>query len=116
MNEFDDQMTVPCPSCEALLRVPVDSGGRFARCPNCKEKFTIPSPAAMMDETVAGWLIDEEDLDDDGAADNGAAMTVPHSHSRVPEYVRHRLPSWFDSQVPEHCLIYLPDARIPESG
>lgn len=53
---------VHCPNCQSQFRVPINAGGKTARCPSCKEPFVIPPPDDLIEETISSWL--EEDLDD----------------------------------------------------
>ena len=65
---FIMMMTIHCPACNVRLSVPVNAGGRAARCPKCKTKFRIPDPRSMLDETVTCWM----DLDIDHEAEDEA--------------------------------------------
>ncbi len=65
-------MLIHCPSCQTALHVPVGSSGRPARCPSCKNKFAVPHPKQIMEDTVAAWLVSdfmskevEEEREDD---------------------------------------------------
>jgi len=51
-----ETLQIHCPSCGVRLDVPVNAGGRPARCPKCKTRFRVPEPHVMLDETVTCWL------------------------------------------------------------
>ncbi|MFA9477519.1 hypothetical protein ACERK3_04340 [Phycisphaerales bacterium AB-hyl4] len=52
-------MLMRCPDCDKPLQVPDDKVGRRARCSACRSVFVIPDPLAGMDETIAGWLVED---------------------------------------------------------
>ena len=52
-------MDVQCAGCKRKLRVPDGSSGRHVRCPACKHKFIVPTPAELMDATISGWLVED---------------------------------------------------------
>lgn len=56
------EIKVYCPSCRAVLRVPVTAAGKVARCPACQTKFLIPAERDVMEETVSSWI--EQDVED----------------------------------------------------
>jgi len=56
------EIKVFCPSCRAVLRVPLDAAGKVARCPGCQCKFLIPDQNDVMEETVSSWI--EQDVED----------------------------------------------------
>jgi hypothetical protein len=35
-------LTIPCPSCQRILRVPENLLGQAAKCPSCSQTFTVP--------------------------------------------------------------------------
>jgi rRNA maturation protein Nop10 len=57
-------MTINCPQCHRKLQVPDNAIGRRARCPACRGKFVIPHPQDAMQQTIAGFVL--EDLPDKG--------------------------------------------------
>jgi hypothetical protein len=61
-------MQIHCPGCGVRLSVPMDAGGRPARCPACKTRFRVPDPRTMLDDTVTCWLgLDNMDPDEEAA-------------------------------------------------
>lgn len=57
---------IGCPRCGTLLAVPPGSFGRKVRCGQCRQRFRLPAPAAVTDETVADWLYEEPEAEDPG--------------------------------------------------
>ena len=57
-------INVYCPSCRAVLRVPVSAAGKVARCPTCQAKFQVPvqQEDPGLEETVSSWI--EQDVED----------------------------------------------------
>ncbi len=45
-------MQFPCPTCNATLALPDESGGRKAQCPSCQAVFTVPAVNAASNENV----------------------------------------------------------------
>jgi LSD1 subclass zinc finger protein len=52
-------MKIHCPGCAKPLEVPDGCVGRRARCAYCNQKFVIADPKAMMDETIASWMLED---------------------------------------------------------
>ncbi len=52
-------MKIQCPGCAKSLEVPDGCVGRRARCAYCSHKFVIADPKAMMDETIASWMLED---------------------------------------------------------
>lgn len=52
-------MKIQCPGCAKSLEVPDGAIGRRARCAYCNHKFIIADPKAMMDETIASWMLED---------------------------------------------------------
>lgn len=52
-------MKIQCPGCSKSLEVPDGCVGRRARCAYCQHKFVIADPKAMLDETVASWILED---------------------------------------------------------
>lgn len=52
-------MKIQCPGCAKPLEVPDGCVGRRARCAYCNSKFIIADPRAMLDETVASWILED---------------------------------------------------------
>lgn len=52
-------MKIQCPGCAKPLEVPDGCVGRRARCAFCNHKFIIADPKAMLDETVASWMLED---------------------------------------------------------
>lgn len=77
-----DTMMVHCTGCRAVLRVPADTSGRWARCPACKTKFRIPEPDELLDETVSSWLEQETEtlhrMEEDGRLSEVGAGASSH--------------------------------------
>jgi len=59
------EVVIHCANCNQSLRVPGNAAGSQARCPACKQLFTIPSLDGMLEETITGWIMHdvEEMLD-----------------------------------------------------
>lgn len=82
------KITFPCSFCNATLRVPAESVGKFARCPNCDATQPIPadgagrSPAVSrpMDRPEASRLDSEFEFDDRHEA---PVATAPPPRVRV---------------------------------
>lgn len=51
------EVVIHCAHCNQSLRVPSDAAGHDARCPACKEMFTIPSLDNMLEDTITGWIV-----------------------------------------------------------
>ena len=56
-------MTIRCPQCNRRLQVPDNTIGRRARCPACRAKFVIADPNDAMQQTVTGFVLDENSSD-----------------------------------------------------
>ncbi len=68
---MSEVMQIHCPSCGVRLGIPGDAGGRMARCPKCNNKFKVPDPRQMLDDTITCWL----NLDQMGDDEHGESVT-----------------------------------------
>ena len=59
LSDREAIMLMRCPDCDKQLQVPDGTVGRRARCSACRSVFIIPDPRAGMEETVAGWLVED---------------------------------------------------------
>ncbi len=130
-------MDVPlnCPKCEARLHVPTGISGRLARCPRCKTKFRVPDLTAELEDTVTGWLVDDNPGDttvqpalrpvkpetttkpppEEKAAQSTRPAegdsAEPHDDvdhwTKLPESVRQRLSKWFHAMEGERFRSYI---------
>lgn len=55
-----DRITIRC-SCGAKLKMPAKAAGKRARCPKCKEVFTIPKPEPEPVAAGSGAPLDDDD-------------------------------------------------------
>lgn len=51
------EVVIHCANCKQSLRVPSEAAGSQARCPACKQMFTIPSLDGMLEDTITGWIV-----------------------------------------------------------
>jgi len=56
-----EPMHVQCPSCGAVLSVPLDYRHSHARCAKCHHRFALPEFNKVIEETVADWLTECEE-------------------------------------------------------
>ena len=75
------QCKIGCPGCGIDLAVPMDAGGRMARCKTCQLRFRVPDLSSQLEDSVADFLYeepsDEEELDDQTTDQNDSVMEQP---------------------------------------
>ena len=49
-----------CPKCKAKYRLPVEAGGRVARCKRCGDRFEVPREQTLEDSIIT-WLTSTEE-------------------------------------------------------
>jgi hypothetical protein len=88
-----EKITVECPACKSLVRVPKSDATLRVKCPACTLPFVVsPQKRAPGDDTVAGWVLDGVDE----AEDERMAVppppppppTAPRSERRLVELSR----------------------------
>ena len=79
------ELTIHCPSCRVRIIVPSHIAGRSGRCRKCGERFRVPEPDAVGEETITDWL------GGDGEAEEEEIPAAP------PESVGPRAPERFSS-------------------
>ncbi len=55
---------VQCPKCGKVLSVPGGLRAVAVRCGACRTPFRLPEATGIADDTIAGWLSDEPEVDD----------------------------------------------------
>ena len=71
-------VTVACPACDRLLRLPLTAAGRQGACRNCRAKLSIA------DDGSGVWPVGEESLLPAPAAGPAGAPTEAGPHRRLP--------------------------------
>ena len=76
------QISIQCPECQSVVRVPKVAHGELARCAGCKNLFRVPIDACALDEMFDQWI--EEDLNDDGVTElQSPSEPISNERSRV---------------------------------
>ncbi len=57
---MSDAMVIACPTCGQKYRVPASRIGEHARCKKCAQRFRIAAVQPIDDETIFGWVMEEE--------------------------------------------------------
>src|SRR5947209_10969731 len=61
-DQPSEWLTLPCPHCEATLRLPVQSRGKTVKCKKCESWLPVPDRASRKTRTprrhqAAGWSL-----------------------------------------------------------
>ena len=72
-----DPVVVRCPSCNQKYRMDASAQGHKVRCKKCGEKFVVARPPVPDDDTVLGWMQEDEVKPKPAAAPAVAAAPRP---------------------------------------
>ena len=86
---FMQTKRVICPHCRVMLQAPAAQAEAVVRCSKCQQRFRVPKPGKITDDTISSWLNDGMEPpslgDDDLDAAPAAKAPVSTAPSPAPQ-------------------------------
>lgn len=108
---------VACPTCAQKYRVDQSRVGHRAQCKHCGQQFRIQERAAIDDETILGWMMEDETPDQSMLGSTSLFAAPPTATASTPGAVassRPTLDEWTPGAPPDKPRVRFD--RIDETG
>ncbi|NOT01347.1 MAG: hypothetical protein HOP29_12045 [Phycisphaerales bacterium] len=110
-----DTVVVACPTCAQKYRVDESRVGHRAQCKHCGQQFRIQTHQAIDDETILGWVMDEESPDQSVMGSTSIFVSpTPSAVSGATQSARPTLDDWSPNTPPDKPRVRFD--RIDEMG
>ena len=105
-------MIIACPTCAQKYRVAAERAGERAHCKKCGQRFRIQTEQPIDDDTILGWVMEEEDASaSDQSVLGSTSIFTPAREDRGP---RPTIEEWRPKPPPEKARVRFD--RIDEIG
>ena len=93
------ELVIACPTCAQKYRVSAERAGHRAQCKKCGQKFRIQKDQPIDDDTILGWVMEDNTPDNSVL---GSTSIFNGSPSSAEPHKRPTLTHWTPRTAPDH--------------